>query len=130
MLLIVCMRIYGDRVVSSNLRGEDVNFILGRFNYYTCVLIKHSYHKPKTLQLFCNKSFCFECRAVLVEKSMKKTQHFVYVHLYTLKNLLLFIFVYNSNLKDTRWHLIMLFRICLFFYIFCCLVTTYGIGGG
>ena len=130
MLLIVCMRIYGDRVVSSNLRGKDVNFILGRFNYYTCVLIKHSYHKPKTLQLFCNKSFCFECRAVLVEKSMKKTQHFVYVHLYTLKNLLLFIFVYNSNLKDTRWHLIMLFRICLFFYIFCCLVTTYGIGGG
>ena len=29
MLLIVCMRIYGDRVVSSDLRGEDVNFILG-----------------------------------------------------------------------------------------------------
>ena len=26
MLLIVCMRIYGDRVVSSDLRGEDVNF--------------------------------------------------------------------------------------------------------
>ena len=42
MLLIVCMRIYGDRVVSSDLRGEDVNFILGRYNYYTCVLIKHS----------------------------------------------------------------------------------------
>ena len=47
MLLIVCMRIYGDRVVSSDLRGKDVNFILGRFNYYTCDLIKHSYHKPK-----------------------------------------------------------------------------------
>ena len=98
MLLIVCMRIYGDRVVSSNLRGEDVNFILGRFNYYTCVLIKHSYHKPKTLQLFCNKSFCFERRAVLVEKSMKKTQHFVYVHLYTLKNLLLFIFIFITRI--------------------------------
>ena len=47
MLLIVCMRIYGDRVVSSDLRGEGVNFILGRFNYCTCVLIKHSYRKPK-----------------------------------------------------------------------------------
>ena len=46
MLLIVCMRIYGDRVVSSDLRGEDVNFILGRYNYYTCVLIKHSYGGP------------------------------------------------------------------------------------
>ena len=31
MLLIVCMRIYDDRVVSSDLRGEGVNFILGRF---------------------------------------------------------------------------------------------------
>ena len=37
MLLIVyvheqySMRIYGDRVVSSDLRGEDVNFILGRY---------------------------------------------------------------------------------------------------
>ena len=30
MLLIVCTRIYGNRVVSSDLRGEDVNFILGR----------------------------------------------------------------------------------------------------
>ena len=31
MLLIVCMRIYGDRVVSSDLRGEGVDSILGRF---------------------------------------------------------------------------------------------------
>ena len=31
MLLIVCMRIYGDRVVSSDLTGEGVHFILGRF---------------------------------------------------------------------------------------------------
>ena len=31
MLVIVCMRIYGDRVVSSDLRGEDVSFTLGRF---------------------------------------------------------------------------------------------------
>ena len=30
MLLIVCMRIYGDRVVSSDLRGEGVDFILDR----------------------------------------------------------------------------------------------------
>ena len=55
MLLIVCMRIYGDRVVSGDLRGEDVNFILGRFNYYTCVLIKHSYHKPKHCGCFATK---------------------------------------------------------------------------
>ena len=48
MLLIVCMRIYGDRVVSSDLRGEDVN-------YYTCVLIKHSYHKPKYCGCFLTK---------------------------------------------------------------------------
>ena len=53
MLLIVCMRIYGDRVVSSDLR--DVNFILGRFNYYTCVLIKHSYRKPKYYGCFATK---------------------------------------------------------------------------
>ena len=55
MLLIVCMRIYGDRVVSSDLRGEGVNFILGCFNYYTCVLIKHSYHKPKYCGCFATK---------------------------------------------------------------------------
>ena len=55
MLLIVCMRIYGDRVVSSDLRGEGVYFILGRFNYYTCVLIKHSYHKPKHCGCFATK---------------------------------------------------------------------------
>ena len=67
MLLIVCMRIYGDRVVSSDLRGEGVDFILGRFNYYTCVLIKHSYHKPKQLWLFHNKSFCFKHGAFLFQ---------------------------------------------------------------
>ena len=41
-----------------------------------------------------------------------------------------FVFVYfhNSNLKDTRWHLIILSGICLF-YIFCCLFATYGVGG-
>ena len=89
----MCMRIYGDRVVSSDLRGEDVNFILGRFSYYTCVLIKHSYHKPKQLWLFRNKSFCFERWAVLVQISMKKTKHFVYAHLYSMKNLFLFIFI-------------------------------------
>ena len=62
MLLIVCKRLYGDRVVSSDLRGEDVNFILGRFDYYTCVLIKpkhstfdHSYHKPKHCNCFATK---------------------------------------------------------------------------
>ena len=31
MLLIVCMRVYGNRVISSDLRGEGVHFILGRF---------------------------------------------------------------------------------------------------
>ena len=55
MLLIVCMRIYGDRVVSSDLRGEDVNLILGRYDYYTCVLIKHSCHKPKHYGCFATK---------------------------------------------------------------------------
>ena len=55
LLLIVRMRIYGDRVVSSDLRGKDVNFILGRLNYYTCVLIKHSYHKPKHCGCFATK---------------------------------------------------------------------------
>ena len=55
MLLIVCKRIYGDRVVSSDLRGEDVSFILGRFNNYTCALIKHSYHKPKHCGCFATK---------------------------------------------------------------------------
>ena len=55
MLLIVCMRIYDDRVVSSDLRGEDVNFILLRFNYYTCVLNKHTYHKPKHCGCFATK---------------------------------------------------------------------------
>ena len=55
MLLIVCMRTYGDRVVSSDLRGEDVNFILGLFNYHTCVLIKHSHHKPKHCGCFATK---------------------------------------------------------------------------
>ena len=54
MLLIVC-RIYGDRVVSSDLRGEGVYFILGCFNYYNCVLIKHSYHKPKHCGCFATK---------------------------------------------------------------------------
>ena len=49
------MRIYGDRVVSSDLRGEDVNFILGRINYYTFVLIKYSYHKPKHCGCFATK---------------------------------------------------------------------------
>ena len=55
MLLIVCIRIYGDRVVSSDLRGEDVNFIIGRINYYTCALIKHSYHKLKHCGCFATK---------------------------------------------------------------------------
>ena len=54
--------------VSSDLRGEGVNFILGRFNY--CVLIKHSYHKPK----HCG------CSNISAFASMKKTKHFVYVH--------------------------------------------------
>ena len=83
MLLIVCMRIYGDRVVSSDLRGEDVNFILGRFNY-SCVLIKHSYHKPKHCGCFATK-FLFRTPSCLSSNigayaSMKKTKHFVYVH--------------------------------------------------
>ena len=51
MLLIVCTRIY----VSSDLRGKGVNFILGRFNDYTCVLIKHSHHKPKRCGCFARK---------------------------------------------------------------------------
>ena len=83
MLLIVCMRIYGDRVVSSDLRGEDVNFILGRFNYYTCVLIKLSYHKPKHCGCF-EQKFLFRTPSCLSSNisayaSMKKTKHF-YVH--------------------------------------------------
>ena len=78
------MRIYGDSVVSSDLSGEGVNFILGRFlNYYNC-LIKHSYHKPKHCGCFATKvsdsntelSFSSNISAYA---SMKKTKHFVYV---------------------------------------------------
>ena len=35
--------------------GPPYNFILGRLNYYTCVLIKHSYHKPKHCGCFATK---------------------------------------------------------------------------
>ena len=66
MLLIVCMRIYGDRVVSSDLRGEGVYFILGRFRT-TLVFRSNILITNLNLWLFRNKSFGFKHGAFLFQ---------------------------------------------------------------
>ena len=95
------MRIYGDRVVSSDLRGEDVNFILGRFKLlHLCfdqTFLSQTF-LSQTIVVVSQQKFLFRIPSCLSSKisayaSMKKTKHFVYVHLYSMKNLFLFIFI-------------------------------------
>ena len=84
MLLIVCMRIYGDRVVSSDLRGEGVDFIFGRFKT-TLVFRSNILITNLNIVVVSQQKFLFQTRSFLISNnsayaSMKKAKYFVYVH--------------------------------------------------